>query len=145
MQPKTHCTLKQVLTEIFLNMKCILLYNFQNLWKTNNTDIYFKGKIDNKPEKQQGKRVVTQLAKPYFGSGRRITFDLFFTSVPLAEDLFSHGLTSIRTLRANKKEIPAKFLPSKKHPPETFLQGFYKQLMLASWTVVHYRNSKGNY
>lgn len=40
-------------------------------------------------------------------TGRNITTDNFFTSVPLAEHLLEKGLTIVGTLRQNKPDIPA--------------------------------------
>ena len=39
--------------------------------------------------KNQGEREVKELAQPFRGSGRNITMDNYFTSLPLAEHLFT--------------------------------------------------------
>lgn len=97
--------------------------------------IFFSvGKINNKPEVNQGKRVVTQLVQPFYNSGRRVTFDNFFTSIPLAEDLRSNGFYSIGTLRSNKRELPKEFLPDKKTPAGTAKYAYHNRMMIASWT-----------
>ena len=43
------------------------------------------------------------------GSGRNITVENFFSSVPLAKELLSRDLTMIGTIRKNKVEIPLAF------------------------------------
>ncbi|XP_058828335.1 uncharacterized protein LOC131688184 [Topomyia yanbarensis] len=95
-------------------------------------------KIDKKPEKNQGKRVVTQLVQPFANSTgppkRRVTFDNFFTSVQLVDDLFANGFYSIGTLRSNKKEIPKEFLKQRSIAPGTVKFGFNDKKMLVSWT-----------
>lgn len=50
--------------------------------------------------------VVQRLIKPIDKSGRNITIDNFFTSIPLANDLFvNHRLTAVGTVRKNKPQI----------------------------------------
>lgn len=73
---------------------------------SNNYCISISGKVDKTPEIGQGKRVVLQLTEPYIGSGRRVVFDNFFTSIPLCEELVERNLPCIGTLRKNKREIP---------------------------------------
>ena len=46
-----------------------------------------------------------ELNKPYHHTGRNVTYDNWFTSVPLANDLLDNcGLTSVGTLQQNKAE-----------------------------------------
>lgn len=101
---------------------------FFNFWHI------FVGKLDQKPEKNQGYRVVTQLISRYYNSDRRCTFDNFFTSIPLAKHLLDQGITSIGTLRTNKKEVPPEFIAKKNLEARTALYGFADEMMLVSWT-----------
>lgn len=71
---------------------------------------------------------------PFFNTHRRVIFDNFFTSIPLARELLENGLVSIGTLRINKKEIPKEFLPSKATSPGTVLYGYSDEMMLVTWT-----------
>lgn len=45
------------------------------------------------PERNQGARVVMDLVRPYFGSGRSVTTDNFFTSLNLARALKEQNMT----------------------------------------------------
>lgn len=69
-------------------------------------------KIDN-----SAKSVVHRMVQPISGSGRNVTVDNWFCSVPLcAELLENHRLTLVGTLRKNKKEIPISFVDMKTVP-----------------------------
>lgn len=105
--------------------------------------ISLTGKISKKPEKEQGRRVVLDMVKIFEGTGRRVVFDNFFTSVPLCQDLLKKGFVSVGTVRPNKKEIPTEFLAFKKIGKKQMgdvkreigscLQVFHDQIMLTSW------------
>lgn len=97
-------------------------------------DVYLGKSInDAKNDKQVGKNVVLKLCKGYFGSGRIVTCDNFFTSVALANDLWLNGLKIVGTLRANKKEIPVEFRPNKHRDEFSSLHGFHDYLCLVSY------------
>ena len=54
-----------------------------------------------------GHYYAKELTKPYHHTGRNITYDNWFTSIPKANDLLDNcGLTSVGTLRQNKAEVP---------------------------------------
>lgn len=67
---------------------------------------------------------MKQLCEPYYRSNRNITFDNFFTSYELAQDLKRKGLTCVGTVRKNKKFIPREFLPNRQREINTNLFGF---------------------
>ncbi|KRZ07320.1 hypothetical protein T11_16507 [Trichinella zimbabwensis] len=48
--------------------------------------------------------MVKRLVRPWCGKGRNITMDNFFTSIPLAEDLFAEKATIVGTLQKNHQE-----------------------------------------
>lgn len=78
---------------------------------------------------------VTKLAKSIKGSGRNITFDNWFTSVPLADQLLKeYRLTCIGTLRKNKREIPPPFLPNKSKSALSSQFAFDREKTLVSFT-----------
>jgi hypothetical protein len=51
--------------------------------------------------------VVLQLAEPFFGTGRDIVTDRYFTSHALATALLQKNLTLLGTIQSNKREVPA--------------------------------------
>jgi hypothetical protein len=57
---------------------------------------------------------VERMISPISGSGRNVTVDNWFTSIPLAMKLLEdHNLTLLGTIRKNKKEIPPQLLQTK--------------------------------
>lgn len=102
-----------------------------------NLQIY-SGKEGNMPEKQQGKRVVLDLVQG-IQRGCGITTDNFFTSVPLAKELYERGLTLCGTVRKNKTDIPAALLPNRSRVEKSSLFAFNTYMTLAS-----YVNKKNN-
>jgi hypothetical protein len=97
-----------------------------------NLQIY-TGMQDGKKETNQGHRVVLDLSKHLQNSGRGITVDNFFTSIPLAQDLLKKKLTLIGTVRANKVEIPPEFLLKKTREEHSSLFGFTKNMTMSSY------------
>ncbi|CAG4985273.1 unnamed protein product [Parnassius apollo] len=78
---------------------------------------------------------VTKLAESIKGSGRNITFDNWFTSVPLADQLLKeYRLTCIGTLRKNIREIPPAFLPNKSKSALSSQFAFDREKTLVSFT-----------
>ena len=51
--------------------------------------------------------VVLELASPFFGTGREIVTDRYFTSHDLAVQLSEKKLSLLGTIKANRKEIPS--------------------------------------
>lgn len=106
---------------------------------TSNLEIYAGSqpdgpfKIDN-----SGQSVVNRLIQPISGTGRNVTVDNWFCSVPLCSDLLhNHRLTLVGTLRKNKKEIPPNFIDLKKVPVGASQFGFKE-----SFTLVSYKAKK---
>jgi hypothetical protein len=97
-----------------------------------NVQVY-TGKIGDRPEKNQGERVVNDLVEVISGSGRNVTTDNFFTSVPLARALLSKKLTLVGTIRKNKIEIPAAFSASNSREVHSSRFGHQQQLTLVSY------------
>lgn len=74
-----------------------------------------------------------QITKPYFGTNRNVTYDNWFTSVQLAEDLLQNGLTSVGTLRQNKPQVPEELKTKKGRAEGTAGFGFTNKLTLCSY------------
>lgn len=99
-----------------------------------NVDIYLgKNNTDAKKNKEVGKNVVLNLTRNYNGTGRIVTCDNFFTSIPLANELWENGFKMVGTLRANKKDIPTEFRPNKYREVFSSIHGFCKNLTLVSY------------
>lgn len=97
-----------------------------------NAQIYL-GKEGNLPEIGQANRVVMDLCHPIYQSGRNITTDNFFTSVPLAANLLDKRLTLMGTLRSNKPEIPSLFQGSSQREVYSSIFAFTEKLTMCSY------------
>ena len=96
-----------------------------------NLQIY-TGKEGNKPEKDQGKRVVLDLVEG-IGTGYGITTDNFFTSIPLASELLNRKLTLCGTMRKNKQDIPPVLLPHRSRTEMSSVFAFKDKYTLVSY------------
>ena len=54
-------------------------------------------------------RIVLDLTKDYYMTGRNITCDNFFTSLDLGRKLLKEKLTIVGTIRKNRTELPPSF------------------------------------
>ena len=97
-----------------------------------NAQIYL-GRQGNLPEVGLAERVVCELSRPLYNSGRNLTVDNFFTSVPLAQTLLRNGLTLVGTMKKNKGEIPEEFKNSNRREVYSSEFGFHDQLSLCSY------------
>ncbi|CAK9816544.1 PiggyBac transposable element-derived protein 4 [Anthophora quadrimaculata] len=93
----------------------------------------YTGKSTLGREINQGEQVVKNLAGAYKGSGRNITTDNFFTTVPLAKFLLSWRLTILGTIRKNKKYIPREMAPSKSREEYSSLFAYHENITLCSY------------
>ncbi|XP_066962038.1 piggyBac transposable element-derived protein 4-like [Macrobrachium rosenbergii] len=103
-----------------------------------NMEIYAGTQPDGlfKADKQynSSQAVVTRLISDTSGSARNVTFDNWYTSYPLVESLLrDHNLTTVGTLRKNKREIPPEFLVTKNRPLVDSMFGFGDNLTLVSF------------
>ena len=96
-------------------------------------DVYLGRQPGQQREVGQGARVVEQLVEPWRKSGRNVTADNFFTSIPLAEDLLKDGLTFVGTIRSNKPHIPDSMKANSTRHVQSSLFGFSDQLTLVSY------------
>ncbi|KAJ4942402.1 hypothetical protein JOQ06_012268 [Pogonophryne albipinna] len=89
-------------------------------------------------QKNLGENTVRQLCSGFRHTGRNITTDNFFTSVPLAEHLLEKGLTIVGTMRQNKPDIPPVMKASKSREVHSTEFGFN-----GSMTMISYIRKKG--
>ncbi|XP_054866815.1 piggyBac transposable element-derived protein 4-like [Amphiprion ocellaris] len=80
-----------------------------------------------------GADVVHQLCSTITGTGRNITVDNFFTSVPLAASLLEENLTIVGTLRQNKPDIPPIMKPSRSREACSSEFGFNGGMTMVSY------------
>lgn len=88
-------------------------------------------------EEERKKSVPTQavlrLCRPIFNTNMNITTDNWYSSMELLQELKKKGLTTVGTLKKNKKEIPKEFLPNKNRSVGSTLFGFSKDCTLVSY------------
>ena len=70
---------------------------------------------------------MKELAAPLKNSGRNITMDNYFTTLPVAKHLLSWKLTIKGTLRQNKPYIPKQMAANKLRPEYSALFGFHER------------------
>lgn len=78
--------------------------------------------------------IVERLVHDMRGSNRNLTTDNWYTSYPLASKLLEeYKITTIGTIKKNKREIPPEFLPNKTKQTKSSLFGFQKNCTLVSY------------
>ncbi|KAJ8363286.1 hypothetical protein SKAU_G00121170 [Synaphobranchus kaupii] len=86
-------------------------------------------------QKNLGEKIVEQLCSGIRQTGRSITMDNFFTSVPLAEKLLEKNLTIVGTLRQNKADIPPVMKKSKSREVHSSEFGFSGNMTMVSYVT----------
>ena len=81
----------------------------------------------------QGRRVVHDLVKPWYRTGRNVTADNLFTSVKLVHELLDQQLTYVGTVRKNKGEIAQEMLPRRDREVLSSVFGFSGSLTMVSY------------
>ena len=72
--------------------------------------IPYVGKVDKLPEESVPSYYVRKLCEPIYNSGRNVTCDNWFTSIPICDKLKTdYNLTMVGTLKKNKREVPHTF------------------------------------
>ncbi|KAM3624864.1 uncharacterized protein V6R79_002933 [Siganus canaliculatus] len=84
-------------------------------------------------QRNLGENVVQQLCSGIRQTGRNITMDNFFTSVPLAVKLLEKNVTIVGTLRINKPDIPPIMKPSKSREIHSSEFGFSSNMTMVSY------------
>ncbi|XP_060792618.1 piggyBac transposable element-derived protein 4-like [Neoarius graeffei] len=101
-----------------------------------NLQVYTGKHTGGTPEKNQGMRVVLDMAQGL--SGHNITCDNFFTSHQLGQELLKRKLTMLGTVRKNKTELPPQLLKTEERPVQSSKFAF-----TADTTLVSYVPKKG--
>lgn len=90
--------------------------------------IPYVGAVDKEPAEAVPSYYVRKLTQSIYHSGRNVTMDNWFTSIPIALRIKKESdLTTVDTLRKNKAEIPLSF--KKIPPPGTNAQFCFKDDM----------------
>jgi len=93
----------------------------------------YVGKQPNGPYNQDNSvsSIVKRMISPISKTGRNLTIDNWFTSVPLAVDLLeNHKTTMVGTIRKNEREIPPLFLDTKEREVNSSKFGCSKECLL---------------
>ena len=95
----------------------------------------YLGKEGNTPAVNLGATVVTKLVESIRNTHRSVTCDRFFTSADLFEDLHEDNLSAVRTIKVNRKTLPAKLLPSqaKERTVGDYAFPFKENTTVVSW------------
>ncbi|CAL1687546.1 unnamed protein product [Lasius platythorax] len=97
------------------------------------TGILYTGKSATRCEKNQGERVVKELAIPFKNSGRNITTNNFFTTLSLAKDLLSWRLTLVGTVKKNKPYVPREMGALRTRAELSTVFGFHENVTICSY------------
>ena len=68
--------------------------------------IPYGGKEGDQVHRNLAQDIVMRLLEPYFGTGRDVCTNNFFTSYDLAKQLLQENLTSLGTIRRHRREVP---------------------------------------
>ncbi|GFN92172.1 PiggyBac transposable element-derived protein 4, partial [Plakobranchus ocellatus] len=93
----------------------------------------YLGKVGRTPQVNLGRNTALELCEPFFGSGRNLTCDSFFTDMELCKALSTEKLTMVGTLRRNKVFIPPEFQDPKQTEKGKPRFAFRKGSMLVSY------------
>ena len=96
-----------------------------------NLQVYTGKRHGGAPEKNQGMRVVLDLAQGL--SGHNITCDNFFTSHELGQELLKRKLTMLGTVRKNRTELPPQLLKKEDRPVQSSKFAYTADTTLASY------------
>ena len=98
-------------------------YGIKVFWACDASNAYplqgqiYTGKLTDGPRQVNvGEQTVLNLVSLYKSSGRNVTTDNFFTTMELAKVLNSWNMTSVGTVRKNKRFLPSNMQPTKERP-----------------------------
>jgi hypothetical protein len=117
-------------------VKIFALVNVKTL-HTHNLEIY-PGTQPPGPYQQSNSvhAVVKRLVHPIQGTGRNVTIDNWYTSIPLALDLLENDkLNFMGTMKKNKREIPLQFPNTQNRAINSIMFGFTENCTLLSYVT----------
>lgn len=104
------------------------------MFYTANLEVYVGNQPDGPfAQNNSALSVVQRLCEPIYESNRNVTTDRWFTSTELGKSLLRCGLTTIGTIRANKRELPAEFVQRNSRPIGSSMFGFQENCTLVSY------------
>ena len=92
-----------------------------------------KAEASSRQQSNIGMNTVLTLTERYYNTKRCVTADNFFTSIPLALELWKQNLEFIGTMNKNKLQIPAEFKPDKSRKLGSTLFAFKDCLTIVSY------------
>ena len=97
--------------------------------------ISYLGKEGDTPAVNLGATVVTKPVEPICNTHQNVTCDCFFTSFDLFEDLHRGNLSAVGTVKANRKSLTVKLLPSqaKERTVGDSIFAFKENTTMVSW------------
>lgn len=97
-------------------------------------EIYLGKQPDESPYKLSPKPddVVLRLVRSINNSGRNVTADNWFTSIPLVNQLLQMKLSYVGTIRKNKAELPSEMIQKKRNAYSSIF-GFQEKMTLVSY------------
>lgn len=114
-------------------------YGIKIFWVCNTADgyplfgtIYLGRQPGTERQTNVGQNIVLKLVNEYKQSGLNVTTDNFFTSLPLATQLKTRGMSIVGTLRSNKPYIPRELKPNRTDDIGTHRYAFSKDATLLS-------------
>lgn len=85
--------------------------------------------------------IVKRMTTPIHGSGRNVTMDNWFSSVPVVNELVTqHNLTVVATMKKNKRELPPETVNTRTRPVNSSLFAFQDNCMIVSYVPKKYKN-----
>lgn len=105
-----------------------------------NAKVYLGRQPNAVRDHNQGARVVTAMVSPWYKTGRNVVEDNLFTSIALAEELLTQGMTYVGTMRKSKRDIPSSMIVKNKKNRDEFSSIFAFE---GNKTLVSYVPKKG--
>jgi len=95
----------------------------------------YTGKEDGQVSRDLASKVTKELAAGFYDSGRVLTMDNFFTSLPLVEYLAENKLAVVGTVRSNKPDLPPVLKERGNRALYSSLFAFRPKVMLVSYVA----------